>query len=99
MKEQTKKTFSVLTITICFTIICIVSIFSGFLTGYNKAINDNGFSNIINQEVEDFIFLCNPYNKEYYNCEGLRFMNISGLYCNNKLVCQNTLREDKQDED
>lgn len=38
----------------------------------------------------EFNYKCNPYVQQFREClQDQKFENITGLYCNNRLVCQN----------
>ena len=43
-----------------------------------------------NSVAAQFIYQCNSY--EGYGCEN-HFINITGIYCNGTMVCQNKLKE------
>ena len=57
----------------------------------------------LNQLIEDnkvyvFDYSCDSWDSKYYNCptnESLR--NITGTYCYNELICQNSVRKLKND--
>ena len=66
--------------------------FYGFITGYGACKERQEQIEWLNQDIKDFIFKCNPYNDDYHNCNSTKFMNITGLYCNDILICQNQLR-------
>ena len=75
------------------TLTFIISFIFGFVFGYENGKRDMGIVNQYVEESQDFIYKCNTYQKPFYYCNNtLAFHNITGQYCNNKIVCQNTLR-------
>ena len=67
--------------------------FSGLSFGYYLAQTNIKQTCYMLVEKEDFIFKCNQYSEPFYSCEqNLKFMNITGLYCNSTIVCENKLR-------
>ena len=46
---------------------------------------------VLTQEYQvSWIYMCPDYVSNYYKCpEQQKFMNLSGKYCNNTLVCEN----------
>ena len=70
----------------------ILIFFFGYAQGFESGKDAIGILNGYISESEDFIFKCS-YNQAYYNCaDNLKFENFTGLYCDNRLVCQNQLR-------
>jgi hypothetical protein len=71
----------------------------GYISGFNLGITNSEILNNYVTESQDFIFICNPYSEHFRNCDNnLKFQNITGLYCNNTLICQNQLRKELKNE-
>ena len=71
---------------------CVTLFTFGYSQGWNQATVQLKILDGVVQESQDFIFLCNPYTDSFRNCNGTKFMNVTGLYCNNISVCENALR-------
>jgi hypothetical protein len=71
----------------------ILVFFLGFSQGFESAKNDINYISSYVEQSQDFIFICGDYDEPFYSCNNsLQFRNITGLYCDNRLVCQNQLR-------
>jgi len=86
-----KKTY--LTLILIITGICLF--IGGYTLGFSNGYETNGLVKRFVEASEDFIWLCSDYDSPYYKCDPTKqFQNITGFYCDNKLVCQNQLRKD-----
>jgi len=69
-----------------FIIILLVVYSQGYNVGYSNCESINRLNPLYN-------FECNEYSNPYFSCnKSLQFQNITGLYCDGKLVCQNNLK-------
>lgn len=67
----------------------------GYSQGYQDRMQTEEILGNWIDESHDFIFKCSEYNQPYFSCDhDKQSMNITGLYCDNRLVCENTLRKD-----
>ena len=94
MESKEKKRISIeliiiwicLTIVICFTIWSVTTIYP-----IKSTLENLDKISLLTQEYKlSWLYSCPDYVSNYYNCpENLKFMNITGKYCNSTLVCEN----------
>ena len=73
----------------------IIVLFILFVFGYSQGWNNAIIQKEIISRNDDFIFKCNEFFDgkawDQDNCKEF-FINITGNYCDNKIVCENELR-------
>ena len=77
------------------TTLIILLILTSYSYGFNNMKSLCYKYNTPSQEDQDFIFKCNPYHEDFKNCNSSKFMNVTGLYCDDILICENQIREAK----